>query len=52
VGRVIKRLKKCGILKGPINDAIVKAVRKRRLKPRYAIRGSLRVMKLRRLGVW
>jgi putative transposase len=38
VGRVIKRLKECGILKEPINDAIVKAARKRRLKPRYAIR--------------
>jgi len=38
VGRVIKRLKGCGIIKEPINDAIVKAARKRRLKPRYAIR--------------
>lgn len=38
VGRVIKRLKECGILKEPINDAIVKAARKRRRKPRYAIR--------------
>lgn len=38
VGRVIKRLKQSGILKEPINDAMVKLARNRRMKRRYAVR--------------
>jgi len=38
VGRVIKRLKDRGILKEPINDAMVKLARKMRMKRRYAVR--------------
>ncbi|HEY7535887.1 MAG TPA: helix-turn-helix domain-containing protein [Thermodesulfobacteriota bacterium] len=38
VGRVIKRLKDRGILKEPINDAMVKLAKKRRMKRRYAVR--------------
>lgn len=38
VGRVIKRLKQRGILKEPINDAMVKLAKNRRIKRRYAVR--------------
>ncbi|MDP3998945.1 MAG: integrase core domain-containing protein [bacterium] len=38
VGRTIKRLKLRGVLKEPINAALVKLARKRKWKPRYATR--------------
>jgi transposase InsO family protein len=38
VGRVLKRLKDRGILVEPLNVRLAKAARKRRRKPRYAIR--------------
>ena len=38
VGRVIKRLRDKGVLKEPINEAMVKLARKRRIKRRYAVR--------------
>jgi putative transposase len=38
VGRTIKRLKDRGILKEPINTTLVKLARRKKHKPRYAIR--------------
>jgi putative transposase len=41
VGRVMKRLKDRGVLVEPLNVRLAKAARKRRWKPRYAIRKPL-----------
>ncbi|MBU1127051.1 integrase core domain-containing protein [Patescibacteria group bacterium] len=38
VGRTINRLKARGLLKEPVNETLVKLARKRKWKPRYAVR--------------
>ena len=38
VGRTINRLKERGLLKEPINEALVKLARRKKRKPRYAVR--------------